>query len=694
MGPGGEPLEVLEFHDYFTAVESFEPSLRERVNALVGFQNTCFARVRSVQRLGQNASRLVVVSDRVPGARLSTVLAVAKQQLLPLEINAALCLIRQLVPAMAALHDKMPGVGHGALAPERIIITPNARLVVVDHMLGGAVQQLGYSHDQCWKELGIPLPTGAQPTFDHRADVMQVGMVALALILGRPLDGNDYPDQVAALAEGAWGLTATGGVEPLPPELRAWLARMLQLDSRQSFATAVDAWSELEHVLGSSDYVASFGALKSFMAEYARFTASGAVPAAAAPSPTLTAAAPPSPVVASAPAPARVPPAAVTPPSAVPVAAPVAPPQVAASTVAASIVPGQTPAHSQRPPVPVAVPVAPTPVTASAASPASTPKAPVVPTPRAAVPVAAAPQRASAPPPPVVPPAFPPAPAAEKMRPVAQAAVRSEGSVWSETPWWRQKRIAVAAGVLVALAGGGAFVSRLYLPSAAAEAPGTLVVSTNPAGVPVVIDGQPRGVTPLTLELAPGAHELRLATGAEPRIIPLTITAGGTVSQSIELPRTGPQTGQLMVRSEPSGARITVDGTPRGQAPLTLEGLTPGNHTVVLANELSSVRRRRRSSAAPGSSTTFNVALSAPATLTCATPGDRAQLAADGLVGDLGELRRREGERRERERDDRLLRRIEPLDDRLDDLLRQLRANRPRWRRARPASPRRSACRT
>ena len=588
VGPGGEPLEVLEFHDYFTAVESFEPSLRERVNALVGFQNTCFARVRSVQRLGQNASRLVVVSDRVPGARLSTVLAVAKQQLLPLEINAALCLIRQLVPAMAALHDKMPGVGHGALAPERIIITPNARLVVVDHMLGGAVQQLGYSHDQCWKELGIPLPTGAQPTFDHRADVMQVGMVALALILGRPLDGNDYPDQVAALAEGAWGLTATGGVEPLPPELRAWLARMLQLDSRQSFATAVDAWSELEHVLGSSDYVASFGALKSFMAEYARFTASGAVPAAAASSATLTAA-PPSPVVASAPAPARVPPAAVTPPSAVPVPAPVAPPQVAASTVAASIVPGQTPTHSQRPPVPVAVAVAPTPASVAAASPASTPKAPVVPTPRAAAPVAAAPQRASAPPPPVVPPAAPPAPAAEKMRPVAQAAVRSEGSAWSETPWWRQKRIAVAAGVLVALLGGGAFVSRLYLPSAAAEAPGTLVVSTNPAGVPVVIDGQPRGVTPLTLELAPGAHELRLATGAEPRIIPLTITAGSTVSQSIELPRTGPQTGQLMVRSEPSGARITVDGTPRGQAPLTLEGLTPGNHTVVLANELSSV---------------------------------------------------------------------------------------------------------
>ena len=55
-------------------------------------------------------------------------------------------------------------------------------------MLGGAVEQLDYSHDRYWKELRIPLPSGAQPTFDHRADVMQVGMVALALILGRPLD--------------------------------------------------------------------------------------------------------------------------------------------------------------------------------------------------------------------------------------------------------------------------------------------------------------------------------------------------------------------------------------------------------------------------------------------------------------------------------------------------------------------------
>ena len=168
----------------------------------------------------------------------------------------------------------------------------------------------------------------------------------------------------------------------------------------------------------------------------------------------------------------------------------------------------------------------------------------------------------------------------------SQAFVQGE-NLDAVTPWWRQRWVAAAAAVVVLACGG--FVGRSYLPSAGAEAPGTLVVNTNPAGVPVVIDGQPRGVTPLTLELAPGAHELRLATDGEPRIIPLTITAGDTVSQSIELPKAGPYTGQLTVRSEPSGARVTVDGTPRGQTPLTLDGLMPGDHSVVLANDVSSV---------------------------------------------------------------------------------------------------------
>ena len=147
-----------------------------------------------------------------------------------------------------------------------------------------------------------------------------------------------------------------------------------------------------------------------------------------------------------------------------------------------------------------------------------------------------------------------------------------------------------AAAVLILLAGGGAMFGRRYLmPEAAAEAPGTLVVNTTPPGVPVIVDGQPRGVTPLTVELAAGVHELKLAGDGEPRIIPFTLTAGSTFAQTIELPKVAPLTGQLLVRTEPPGARVTIDGTPSGTTPVTVELLAAGPHKVTLQTDQSSV---------------------------------------------------------------------------------------------------------
>jgi hypothetical protein len=54
----------------------------------------------------------------------------------------------------------------------------------------------------------------------------------------------------------------------------------------------------------------------------------------------------------------------------------------------------------------------------------------------------------------------------------------------------------------------------------------------------------------------------------------------------------GPATaGQLIARSEPPGARVTIDGEPRGVTPLTVDGLSLGRHTVVIATDQGSVRR-------------------------------------------------------------------------------------------------------
>lgn len=162
----------------------------------------------------------------------------------------------------------------------------------------------------------------------------------------------------------------------------------------------------------------------------------------------------------------------------------------------------------------------------------------------------------------------------------------------AKKPGSSRRRLVAAAVVLIAIASGGVLAARHFLmPVGASEDSGTLVVNTNPAGVAVVIDGKPHGATPVTATLVPGDHLVELVvTDSERRSIPIKITAGGQVSQFIELPKTTPGLGKLQVRTEPSGAKVTVDGHVFGRSPVTVEGLTPGSHLVVLENDLGSVK--------------------------------------------------------------------------------------------------------
>ena len=517
-----EPLELLALREELTAVSSFEFALRDRVSRLASFQSEHYARVRGVERIGKTGTTLAIVSEHMPGVRLSEILAFAESRLLPIETDAALCLIRQLIHALALLHQKMPDVCHGAVGPERIIITPQARLVLVEHVLGAALDQLHYTHEQYWKTLRIPLPrTGSGPQFDRRSDITQAGVTALALIIGRPIAEDDYPARISEMAGGTWALSATGSIEPLPAALRDWLMRAIQLDPRNPFPSALEAWAELDRVLHYSDPIAEVAALKAFLTRYhARVAADGAK--AANPAPAV-----------SKPGPHAV----------------VHPRPVA------------TAAHA--PTVPSS---GPQPVASMHPQPSTRPDSPVVP--------AVTPQ------------------AKDDQAPEDSRSEEAESVMEKSTSFIRGRWIA-AAIVLVALTSGGTLaVGRIMSPAATVESLGTLAVQTNPAGATVVIDGQQRGMTPISLQLKPGRHVVELVTDGDVRSIPVMITAGGQVSQFIEIPRAASALGELQIRTEPAGAQVTVDGRVLGRSPLTAEGLTPGQHTVTVENELGPVTQR------------------------------------------------------------------------------------------------------
>lgn len=108
---------------------------------------------------------------------------------------------------------------------------------------------------------------------------------------------------------------------------------------------------------------------------------------------------------------------------------------------------------------------------------------------------------------------------------------------------------------------------------------GSLECSSRPGGATVVLDGKEVGTTPVTLSgLAYGRHDLQVsASGYEPyhRSVSVLDETPGRVDVELR-----PLYGSLAITSEPTGARLLVDGEARGMTPLVLSGLDPGEYQV------------------------------------------------------------------------------------------------------------------
>jgi PEGA domain-containing protein len=605
-----EAVEMLCLRGELTGVPSFEFALRERLSHLAAFSHVCYNRVRSVERLKDPGSTLALVSDVVVGTRLSEILRFAEMNDVTLDIDAALCLLRQLVPAIAMLHENMPDIAHGALGAERLVVTPNARLIVVEHALGSALEQLRYSQERYWRELRVAVPRSAGlPRFDHRTDATQLGVVALSLILGRQLHEDEGPARLADLVSSAWAVSARGGLEPLPAGLRAWMMCALQLDARNSFESAIDAQEDLERVLGESDYLAAPASLEAFLDRYRAATEPPAAPAVTEPTwpnyghtqEPLHASLPDVKPILSSPIAQPL----VSQPvlSHTPVTRPVVRPVVAHEPEAPiELTPIATPTpslSSVRPPssarLPVAAKPAPAPSGVHAAAPAPSAAYSPVPAAPAAHSTPATPAPVSASPVPIsTPPAFEPPASTMRTEPDLFSAPLDVSPFESPQKAQDGKRRwgMVAAGLaLVALAGAGVPTARRFLTPNPAANDGILIMATNPPGAKLFVDGVERGITPLSVSLKPGAHALEVRGDGPSRVMPIAMTAGAQVSQYIELPKVASTAGQLQVRTEPSGARVSVDGVPRGVSPVTVADLTPGEHAVSLESDRGSVKQ-------------------------------------------------------------------------------------------------------
>jgi hypothetical protein len=183
------------------------------------------------------------------------------------------------------------------------------------------------------------------------------------------------------------------------------------------------------------------------------------------------------------------------------------------------------------------------------------------------------------------------------------------------TTTWPATRVFTVLVILATVVAAGAVAILRWptgsVPVAAAPAAATLTVDSRPQGADVVIGGVLRGQTPLRVTVDAGRHEVGVTYGGVSRLLPLQIEAGSVVSQHVEfVAEPAAATGRLEIASEPQGAQVRIDGTPRGTTPLTISDIAPGEHTIVISSGDATVTRRV--TVAAGATATVVASVTAP----------------------------------------------------------------------------------
>ena len=202
----------------------------------------------------------------------------------------------------------------------------------------------------------------------------------------------------------------------------------------------------------------------------------------------------------------------------------------------------------------------------------------------------------------------------------------------------------LALAVIVVVASIGTIgVSQLHLiqmPSFAVK-DARVSIETRPPAAQVLIDGQPRGVTPIVLMLKPGAHTMVVRSGLDERVVPLSVAAGAEVAQYFEMKVAEPVVivGRMSVVTDPAGAHVSIDGRPAGVSPVIALELPAAEHKVTVTSDTGSAERTVTVEAGAATSVVFSLPkVSAPLAgwLAVSAPFDVQIMEGTDVIGSGG----------------------------------------------------------
>ena len=162
-------------------------------------------------------------------------------------------------------------------------------------------------------------------------------------------------------------------------------------------------------------------------------------------------------------------------------------------------------------------------------------------------------------------------------------------------------------------------------------------VTSEPAGAAIFAGEERIGITPATVELLEGTHQISVVREGF-KAWDGTVVAKPNVDQALPLIQLEPANAKLLVNSVPRAANVTVDGRYRGQSPITL-ALSPGvDYEIGLSKAgYGATSRKVRLQAAASESITVDLSARTGSIRVNVQPGDAA-VYVDGRARGSGSM--------------------------------------------------------
>jgi hypothetical protein len=241
----GAILERLHLRPELAA---FEAPIRQRVEQLATFEDERFARPGSVER-DPASGDLTVLSEFVAGSRLSDLLETAEESGLVPGVDVALGFLLEALPAISSFHTST-GCSHGLIDSTRLVVTPAGQVIFLDAAFGSVVERLGLTASRLWREFGVASPQTPGPIrLDATADITQVALGAVMLVVGRRLRHDEYPDAIPSLLMEVVEIAQIRGSYVFANSLQRLFQRSLPVAGRRPFSSAEELVNEIRLLL-------------------------------------------------------------------------------------------------------------------------------------------------------------------------------------------------------------------------------------------------------------------------------------------------------------------------------------------------------------------------------------------------------------------------------------------------------------